>query len=255
MLAFALAGVAQAAAQAGDAGAARAAVVELERTPLGTRASRAELGLGARLERGGAGELSAARALARDAAERRAGARARTRTRWRAACALPARRPGGRRARRSRSWRRVDGPYAAPPPPTPRRCRRRRRRAARAAERFAEHDALLVAVEAADAAAAAYREAGRRSSARAAAARAGLWLTHCEGARPPTLLGAPEAAGLTPREREIALLAAGGSSSREIAGAPRALRAHGRQPPQNAYRKLGVTSRTELSGVLTGTPE
>jgi len=53
------------------------------------------------------------------------------------------------------------------------------------AERFADQGALLVAVEAADAAAAAHRGAGRQASAGAAAARAGLWLTDCEGARPP----------------------------------------------------------------------
>ena len=92
--------------------------------------------------------------------------------------------------------------------------------------------------------------AGRRSSARAAAARAGLWLTHCEGARPPTLPGAPEAAGLTAREREIALLAAGGSSSREIAArlvvSVRTVDNH----LQNAYRKLGVTRRQDLPRAL-----
>jgi DNA-binding NarL/FixJ family response regulator len=124
-----------------------------------------------------------------------------------------------------------------------------------AAERLAELDALLVAVEAAGAAEAAYAEAGRQASARAAAARAGLWLARCEGARPPTLLATPEAADLTPREREIALLAAAGSSSREIADrlvvSVRTVDNH----LQNAYRKLGVTSRTELPGALMGAPE
>ena len=107
-----------------------------------------------------------------------------------------------------------------------------------------------MAAEAADAAAAAHREAGRQASARAAAARAGLWLTECEGARPPTLFAAPRAAGLTPREREIALLAAAGSSSREIADrlvvSVRTVDNH----LQNAYRKLGVT-RARTSRVLT----
>lgn len=40
---------------------------------------------------------------------------------------------------------------------------------------------------------------------------------HCEGARPPTLLNAATADELTFREREIALLAAAGLSSRQIA--------------------------------------
>jgi DNA-binding CsgD family transcriptional regulator len=66
------------------------------------------------------------------------------------------------------------------------------------------------------------------------------------------MLAAPEAAGLTPREHEIALLAAGGASSREIAGrlvlSVRTVDNH----LQNAYRKLGVTRRQDLSGALRG---
>jgi DNA-binding CsgD family transcriptional regulator len=118
------------------------------------------------------------------------------------------------------------------------------------AEQFAGLDALLAAVEAADAASVAHREAGRHASARAAAARAGLWLTACEGARPPTLLAAAEAADLTPREREIALLAAAGSSSRKIAErlvlSVRTVDNH----LQNAYRKLGVRRREDLRNAL-----
>lgn len=85
-------------------------------------------------------------------------------------------------------------------------------------------------------------------------ARAAFWLTKCEGARPPTMLAATEAVDLTPREREIALLAAAGSSSREIADrlvlSVRTVDNH----LQNAYRKLGVTRRQDLPRVLTGTP-
>ena len=59
------------------------------------------------------------------------------------------------------------------------------------------------------------------------------------------------AAELTPREREIALLAAAGSSSREIADrlvvSVRTVDNH----LQNAYRKLGVTRRQDLPRVLT----
>ena len=109
-----------------------------------------------------------------------------------------------------------------------------------------------MAAEAADAAAAAHRDAGRQASARAAAARAGLWLARCEGARPPTMLATPDAVDLTPREREIALLAAAGSSSREIADrlvvSVRTVDNH----LQNAYRKLGVTRRQDLPRVLAG---
>jgi DNA-binding CsgD family transcriptional regulator len=69
------------------------------------------------------------------------------------------------------------------------------------------------------------------------------------------MLAAPEAADLTPGEREIALLAAGGSSSRQIADrlviSVRTLDNH----LQHAYRKLGVTRREDLPRVLSGTPD
>jgi len=67
------------------------------------------------------------------------------------------------------------------------------------------------------------------------------------------MLATPDAAALTPREREIALLAAAGSSSREIADrlvvSVRTVDNH----LQNAYLKLGVTRRQDLARVLTGT--
>ena len=95
----------------------------------------------------------------------------------------------------------------------------------------------------------------RLDRARAAAARAALWLTKCEGARPPTMVAAPDAVDLTAREREIALLAAAGASSREIADrlviSVRTVDNH----LQNAYRKLGVTRRQDLHGVLSATSE
>jgi DNA-binding CsgD family transcriptional regulator len=69
------------------------------------------------------------------------------------------------------------------------------------------------------------------------------------------MLAAPETAELTPREREIALLAAAGASSRQIAGrlviSVRTVDNHLR----NAYRKLGVTRRQDLRRVLSGTPK
>ncbi len=66
------------------------------------------------------------------------------------------------------------------------------------------------------------------------------------------MLAAPRAVDLTPREREIALLAAAGSSSPEIADrlvvSVRTVDDH----LQNAYRKLGVTRRQDLPAALTG---
>ena len=252
MLAFALAGIGQAAAQAGEADAAGAAVAELDRTPLGHKGFAIELGLARAWTAAAGGELTRARGLARDAA---ALARSRGQHAYEARALHDLARLGDPAAAApalAELAGRVDGPFAA--------CAADHAAALAAgdgaallavAERFADEDALLVAAEAADAAAAAHREAGREASARAAAARAGLWLTECEGARPPTLFAAPRAAGLTPREREIALLAAAGSSSREIADrlvvSVRTVDNH----LQNAYRKLGVTRRQDLPRVLT----
>jgi DNA-binding CsgD family transcriptional regulator len=60
---------------------------------------------------------------------------------------------------------------------------------------------------------------------------------------------------LTLREREIALLAASGLSSREIADrlvvSVRTIDNH----LQRAYRKLGITRRQDLPRFLTGAPE
>ena len=68
MLAFALAGVAQAAAQAGEPEAARGALAEMERTPLGHKGFAVELELARAWSAAAGGELSRARALAREAA-------------------------------------------------------------------------------------------------------------------------------------------------------------------------------------------
>ncbi len=255
MLAFALAGVGQAAAQAGEPEAAREAVAEMEHTPLGHKGFAFELELARAWSAAASGELSRARELASEAS-------ALAQSRGQHAYAVRALHercrlgdPAGAAPELARLAGTVDGPFAA-------------NAAAQAAalvagdgagllevaERFAAADALLVAAEAADAAAAAHRATGRLSSARVADARAAFWLTKCEGARPPTMLAAPEAVDLTPREREIALLAAAGSSSREIADrlvlSVRTVDNH----LQNAYRKLGVTRRQDLPPVLTGTP-
>ena len=256
MLAFALAGVAQAAANAGELEAARGALAEMERTPLGHQGFAVELELARAWSAAASGELSRARGLASEAA-------ALARSRGQDAYAVRALHelcrlgdPATAAPELNRLAGRVDGPFAATA-------------GAHAAalvagdgaalldvaERFAAEDALLVAAEAADAAGAAHRDAGRLSSARVAAARAAFWLTKCEGARPPTMLAAPEAVDLTRREREIALLAAGGASSPQIAEklviSVRTVDNH----LQNAYRKLGVRRRQDLPRVLSGTPE
>ena len=70
MLPWAVAGVAQAAAQAGEAEVARAAVDELAGLRLGHKGFEVELGLARAWAAAAAGELSRARELAREAAER-----------------------------------------------------------------------------------------------------------------------------------------------------------------------------------------
>jgi DNA-binding CsgD family transcriptional regulator len=120
----------------------------------------------------------------------------------------------------------------------------------RAASAFTEMGALLWAAEAESAAASAHREDGREASARAAAARAALLLERCGGARTPALAAAGPVEELTPREREIAVLAASGASNREIAArlvlSIRTVENH----LQHAYRKLGVDNRRELPALL-----
>ncbi|MGW8358831.1 LuxR C-terminal-related transcriptional regulator [Streptomyces wedmorensis] len=108
----------------------------------------------------------------------------------------------------------------------------------------------LLAAEAANAAAALWRRTGQPRRAAAAAQRAQACAARCEGARTP-LLGLTEvAAALTAREREIALLAASGTSSKDIAAtlhlSVRTVDNH----LQHAYAKLGVTTRRELADTL-----
>jgi DNA-binding CsgD family transcriptional regulator len=244
------------AAQAGDAAAADAARAEMAHRPLRHKGFEPELGIASAWAAAARGELSRAAPLALGAA---ALARDRGQSAFEVRALHEAARLGGAReaaARLAALAGEVDGGLAdaaaehaaglvAGDGP----------RLLAAAERFAAMDALLVAAEAAHAAGAAYAAAGRAASARSAAARGRTWLARCEGARPVTLL-APEAADdLTAREREIALLAAGGLSSRTIAErlvvSVRTVDNH----LQRAYRKLGVTRREELAGVLQDAAE
>nr|WP_246596616.1 LuxR family transcriptional regulator [Streptomyces aurantiacus] len=108
----------------------------------------------------------------------------------------------------------------------------------------------LLAAEAATAAAAAWRRTGQSRRASAAAHRAAAVLARCEGARTPLLTTAQATAPLTTREREIALLAAAGNASMDIA---RSLALSVRTVDNHlhhAYTKLGVTTRRELAQTL-----
>lgn len=252
MLPWALAGIAQAAAQAGEADAALQAVEEMDGKPLGHKGFEPELGLARAWSAAAAGELSRARAHAGETAvlARSRGQDAYVMRALHELCRL------GEPDAAQLGQLEVDGPFARAAAAHAAALQARDGTALMdVAERFAELDALLVAAEAADAAAAEHRDAGRAASATAAAARAAQWLRDAEEARPPTLLGPPVAAELTGREREIALLAASGHSSREIADrlvvSVRTVDNH----LQRAYRKLGVTRRQELADALSAAPE
>ncbi|MFC4506893.1 MULTISPECIES: AAA family ATPase [Streptomyces] len=111
----------------------------------------------------------------------------------------------------------------------------------------------LLTAEAAVAASVAWHRAGEPRRASAAGRRAATAVARCEGARTPLLATARATAPLTVREREIALLAAVGNASNDIA---RALTLSVRTVDNHlhrAYAKLGVTTRGELAKSL-GTP-
>jgi DNA-binding CsgD family transcriptional regulator len=252
-LRHALGGAVQATAQAGDAAAARQTVEEMDRAPSpANRVFGYDDELAHAWSAAAGGELSRARELAVATADL-AQARGQDGLAVRAlheACRLGD--PETTAPRLAELADRVDGPLVATAAAHAAALLARDGAALQeVAERFADMDALLVAAEAGHAAAAAFRGAGREASARAAAARAGVWLEQCEGARPVTLPAAEVADELTPREREIALLAASGLTSQQIAGrlvvSVRTVDNH----LQRVYRKLGIARRGELAGLIT----
>jgi DNA-binding CsgD family transcriptional regulator len=119
-----------------------------------------------------------------------------------------------------------------------------------ATTRYAHLGLDIHAAEAATHAARAHRRAGDPRRAAEARVRARQLAARCEGAQTPTLAGGSVFADLTPREREVALLAAQGLASRLIAERlDVSVRTVDNQLGR-AYRKLGVTSRAELAALL-----
>ncbi len=108
---------------------------------------------------------------------------------------------------------------------------------------------LLFAAEAAAEACIAYRRDGRRGSALTAQERARELADRGEGAWTPALAVLDDLP-LTPREREVATLAARGFSNGEIAGrlitSVRTIDNH----LHRAYEKLGIGGRSELSRLM-----
>jgi DNA-binding CsgD family transcriptional regulator/tetratricopeptide (TPR) repeat protein len=123
-----------------------------------------------------------------------------------------------------------------------------------AAEALAAAGALLDAAEADATASVVHREAGRRLAAQRAAARALKSAASCGGPRTPLLdpLRDDAAAELTPRELHIARLAASGRTRREIATALGLSMRTVSNHLNHIYAKLGVADRASLAAYLEG---
>jgi DNA-binding CsgD family transcriptional regulator len=120
----------------------------------------------------------------------------------------------------------------------------------RVAAAFQDLGALLLAAEAAAAAARAHQAAGRDARGNASRERTASLAAACQDARTPTL--APDAVTtvLTPREREVAMLAADRTSSRQIAARLGLSVRTVDNYLSRTYTKLGISSRAELAALL-----
>jgi DNA-binding CsgD family transcriptional regulator len=117
-------------------------------------------------------------------------------------------------------------------------------------DRYETIDALCFAAEVAAELAELYRAQGETRRATAAHQRSAELATRAGGIRTPVITRGDSIEPLTGREREVALLAAGGLSSRQIGDrlhlSTRTVDTH----LARVYRKLGITSRTELAPAL-----
>lgn len=250
----ALSQLAVATAWLGDAAAARAAVAELDEL-CATGAygfHREEQDLGRAWAAWAAGDLRHAREVARAAAVSAAGSGHRSSAAWLLHDLARLGDPAGA----SRPLQdlalvcegplvdayavHADGMAAADP-----------LRLAEAGERFEGMGMALFAAEALAGAGRAYRRAGQPRAAAAMQDRATALAAGCEGARTPGLITATAVEPLTRREQEVALLAARGLTSKQIAErlhlSVRTVDSH----LQNSYSKLGVTGRDQLQDALT----
>jgi DNA-binding CsgD family transcriptional regulator len=119
-----------------------------------------------------------------------------------------------------------------------------------AAASFAGLGTHLLAAEASAAAAAIHDQKGRRGAALRSRSRSASAAAECEGATTPALRLAARAPLLTAREHEVASLAAGGLTSRDIAErlvvSPRTVESH----LYRVFAKLGVEDRSQLAQML-----
>jgi DNA-binding NarL/FixJ family response regulator len=122
-----------------------------------------------------------------------------------------------------------------------------------AAEAFEKTGALLLAAEAATAAATTWQRSGDGRKATFAERRAATLAAACEGARTPALAISPNAQfALTPRELEVASLAARGLSNKEIAARLFLSTRTVENKLHTTYEKLGIEGRGGLAAALKG---
>jgi DNA-binding CsgD family transcriptional regulator len=117
-------------------------------------------------------------------------------------------------------------------------------------ERYVSIDSLTLAAEAAVELADVCRARSEARRAAAALRRSAELAARAGGLRTPALARGDGVDALTAREREVALAAAGGWSSREIGEHLRLSTRTVDTHLARVYRKLGITSRTELTAVL-----
>jgi DNA-binding CsgD family transcriptional regulator len=119
-------------------------------------------------------------------------------------------------------------------------------------DRYEALDILAYAAESAAELADLYRHRGEGRLATASQQRAADLAARAGGLRTPTLTRGAGIEPLTAREREVALLAARGRSSREIGDhlglSTRTVDTH----LARVYRKLGIGGRSELAAALDG---
>ena len=120
----------------------------------------------------------------------------------------------------------------------------------RAAERYVALGNLLWAAEAAAQGGDAARHQGDQRRATALSLRSSELRDACEEPRTPALAHSQTVSPLSPREREIALLVAGGASNREIGErlflSVRTVENHVR----NVFLKLGISRRADVAEAL-----
>jgi DNA-binding NarL/FixJ family response regulator len=122
--------------------------------------------------------------------------------------------------------------------------------AGRAAEQFESIGALLLAAESAALDHRLSRGHSLHRRAGAASATVERLTARCEGANTPALSMAPDVERLSSREREVALLAASGLTSRAIAERLYVSKRTVDNHLQRIYTKLGVTGRHQLAARL-----